>query len=911
MAYDFLNTTTYTNQLAQQQQMLQQLQDAAASMQTPLGSGFDLNNYDNDLIEIVAGEVPETDNSSSDLMEQPTTQQDDFLDESTPDDRVDMELINSMFTQDEPTPKPRTRTVYVQQDNNNNDNEDTGKTSYDSNGKVKPRIWQYGGKVPKYQTGGTVHDPSLQAISDILIWRNRNKNFVDRAVHPNGKPQVQTNTLPGLNNQGIPDYEFSTHRMAYDTDRNTGKGRIYPTLVQKPGDNQLTFLDSDQAWNYANDNNEYIETPNYKIADYLSEYGYKYAADNLFGTNYAQYMKKQYGGNTLYADTYEQQRIGLNDPNYNTAVFSTKGTNTFRGLDNYQPVAITDGKKYKVLHGPKDTAKFTGKVYEQKMQYGGRATSADSLALYNNAIKVRDYYKNKGYVDIGTVPIDSATATQYLSQLDTEDKMYKQGEPSNINVYGSHGNRKYTNTNQLPFDFFRKEIDKNKFLRREVNMTQVDEDAPMIMYDKRIRPTIHSSYENSKNGDVADFLGYDPAQVKPHNKVKSSSSTPSVRHVIDPNDPRIGSYNKSLSLYNKDKNAYENETGLSYDDLLNDIGNSTDVVYTKSGKAIHLNRKPTQQFVYRDIKPSSVQGIEPYESNINVQANKYEPLDLSQKPTKYSATYREGNGQKTIYFKNKDAWKNFLGTNALSNVDTSETENSGSATGYRALQFGGELKPETGEVKDFYNQYLNSPNFRKRALEQGRSNVDELITDRMNNIKGVTTTVDNTLGSMYDAPDYTVVYNPKDAAEFGFPMQSVLAHEYGHTIGASQGKYLINPNLELNQNEMNAFTSRNKLARVNTTGMTDQQKLDVEHDSRPSESKADLDALRFRLFKDKIYDTGTQEFSPELLKKAKELYKNDNIVNRLFQNYSDEDLIYLMNHVAKNNITNPNSPIYG
>lgn len=444
MAYSFLNTTTYTNQLAAQQQLLSQLQEAAS---TPLGSGFDLNSYDNDLVEIVAGEsvepqgnVPMTD----DLVEQPDID-DSFLNEPEIDDRVEMDLINSMFQEETPASRVRTRTVQPEED------EDEGTTTYQPNGRVKPRIWQYGGSTSKYQFGGN---------------------------------------------------------------------------------------------------------------------------------------------NTLYADTYEQQRIGLNDPNYNTAVFNTKGTNTFRGLDNHQPVAITDGRKYQVLYGPKDTAKFTGKVYERKMQ------------------------------------------------------------------------------------------------------------------------------------------------------------------------------------------------------------------------------------------------------------------------------------------------------------------------------FGGELRPETNEIKEFYNQYGNSPNYTKRLVEQGYANPQQVILDRIANIKPVTTSVDNLIGSQYNAPNYTVFYNPKDAAEYGFPKQSTLAHEYGHAFGASQGKYLANPNLELNENEMNAFSSRNKLRLANTAGMTEQQKLDLEHDSRPSESKADLDALRFRLFKDKIYDTGTQEFNPELLKKAKELYKDDNIVNRLFQNYSDEDLIYLMNHVAKNN-SNINRPIYG
>ena len=77
--------------------------------------------------------------------------------------------------------------------------------------------------------------------------------------------------------------------------------------------------------------------------------------------------KYSVGGNTLYAADEEVQRLGLNNPSYDQAYFPMKGVNTFRGLDNHQPVAVTDGTKYKVLHGPKDTAQFNGNVYESKI----------------------------------------------------------------------------------------------------------------------------------------------------------------------------------------------------------------------------------------------------------------------------------------------------------------------------------------------------------------------------------------------------------------------------------------------------------------------------------------------------------------------------------------------------------------
>jgi hypothetical protein len=76
----------------------------------------------------------------------------------------------------------------------------------------------------------------------------------------------------------------------------------------------------------------------------------------------------QYGGSTLVANTPEQQYTGLNDSNYNNAVLNLIGHNTIRGLDNNQPVAVTDGRKYRVLRGKHDTDTFHGKVYEQRLK---------------------------------------------------------------------------------------------------------------------------------------------------------------------------------------------------------------------------------------------------------------------------------------------------------------------------------------------------------------------------------------------------------------------------------------------------------------------------------------------------------------------------------------------------------------
>ena len=91
------------------------------------------------------------------------------------------------------------------------------------------------------------------------------------------------------------------------------------------------------------------------LSDYLKKHG--------------TIKKSQYGSEYIpVALLPEQQAVGLNNEAYSEMLFNTGGYNTFRGLDNYQPVYIKDQNgKEKVLYGPEDTSKFYGKVYEKKL----------------------------------------------------------------------------------------------------------------------------------------------------------------------------------------------------------------------------------------------------------------------------------------------------------------------------------------------------------------------------------------------------------------------------------------------------------------------------------------------------------------------------------------------------------------
>jgi hypothetical protein len=116
--------------------------------------------------------------------------------------------------------------------------------------------------------------PEDAAIAKVLMERNRGKNFVDRAYNNVTAPRLQTNTIPGY--QNVDPRMYSTELMSYDINPD-GTGRVYPEIVQRPGDNTLTYLGGDKAWDYADSTGQYITTPTGKIADMLSDKGYKKA----------------------------------------------------------------------------------------------------------------------------------------------------------------------------------------------------------------------------------------------------------------------------------------------------------------------------------------------------------------------------------------------------------------------------------------------------------------------------------------------------------------------------------------------------------------------------------------------------------------------------------------------------------
>jgi len=94
-----------------------------------------------------------------------------------------------------------------------------------------------------------------------VLHNNRDKNFVQRALHPE--------QFPVLDN---PDGSESTHSMAWGT----GEGKqafVYPTVIQMQPGNWLQRLDDMKAWEYAKRSGEFIEFDDaVKAADFSKNY---------------------------------------------------------------------------------------------------------------------------------------------------------------------------------------------------------------------------------------------------------------------------------------------------------------------------------------------------------------------------------------------------------------------------------------------------------------------------------------------------------------------------------------------------------------------------------------------------------------------------------------------------------------
>jgi len=196
----------------------------------------------------------------------------------------------------------------------------------------------------------------------------------------------------------------------------------------------------------------------------------------------------------------------------------------------------------------------------------------------------------------------------------------------------------------------------------------------------------------------------------------------------------------------------------------------------------------------------------------------------------------------------------------------------------------------TNPVKSFHAKYIVSPKYKERLNKQGYANPQSTINYRKSRLNDTITMPLKGMGSFYQ--EAGVYLNPNDEKKLKTPLDLIEAHEYSHA--ALQDDTLSNSDVNL-LNSLNRLNSLdlNKVKSAN-------ERAEIVHDIDPYETKADIDALRYRLKKDNIYDTGTQDFNADFLNKVKTKYKGEFFLDRVLKRFGDQDLIKIMNTVASN-----------
>lgn len=301
MAYEYLNETTFSRDLEQQDEMLNYLTSRAEEFQTD----DNFLDFDSDLVEILAAnsdDTPEMEDQEEGDISQPSDDGTVDVDIENFDD-TDMQLLGFLFNEQSPDPS---------------------------------------GAGSLRDAQGVV---DLENIPTGLDWLKKKTSNV-KFQNLNSNISKYLNTLPENLRSGL----VAT----------SGNDQDHVEDSKHFSDNAIDLRFNKQAYDFISKDPVLqrlglkVLNPNHGTAPHIH-----------LESNKPQ--TKKYGGNTLYAETEATQRIGLNNPNYNSAILDLVGQNKIRGLDNHQPVAVTDGNKYKVLYGPQDTATFKGKVYEKRL----------------------------------------------------------------------------------------------------------------------------------------------------------------------------------------------------------------------------------------------------------------------------------------------------------------------------------------------------------------------------------------------------------------------------------------------------------------------------------------------------------------------------------------------------------------
>jgi hypothetical protein len=190
--------------------------------------------------------------------------------------------------------------------------------------------------------------------------------------------------------------------------------------------------------------------------------------------------------------------------------------------------------------------------FPQCLDFFGRnvdcPTENDSLAVYNNSLKVYEFYeKNPDYVKIKSVRFKTnQDVLNCFYSLQDAVKEFKQRFELRERVLNGENIPSVLlprNGKNIPLSDYYVSIDDYRFFQRELENGILNTKSPFPLYDYRIAPLVVNSYENRYgknefNGDFVNIALYIPVTVKPYRLLTEEEKKEReiiLKGVISPN----------------------------------------------------------------------------------------------------------------------------------------------------------------------------------------------------------------------------------------------------------------------------------------------------------------------------------------------------------------------------------------
>ena len=153
-------------------------------------------------------------------------------------------------------------------------------------------------------------------------------------------------------------------------------------------------------------------------------------------------------------------------------------------------------------------------------------TEEDSLILYNNAIKVVQFYdSNRSYQLTNSIELETVSQKKNVfEQLREARRMFTiiRREVANLNEDEKKfsAGKPRTGYKDITYSDYYQEVDEYRFYQRELENQIINDNAQIPIYDYRIAPILVNTYQNSDSasvyfGDLVQIPLYVPVVVKP------------------------------------------------------------------------------------------------------------------------------------------------------------------------------------------------------------------------------------------------------------------------------------------------------------------------------------------------------------------------------------------------------------